>query len=212
MARLRYSALSGSLDAAIDSDDTVLSSPGFSAMPAVNSGNYLPIILDPTQSTGEPEIAYVTAHGTGSTSATVLRGQEQAHGAIAGRAHASGTTWHHGPTPGEFIGDVNSVVHDISPVPIPLTSPVVAIELAADIEAFTDGELNEVILVVVQSPGSGGLWTSNTGILVSWQSGSPPILSTTPGNYDVIRLIRVQAGVANYIGRVEIPDAALSFS
>lgn len=211
MARLRFSALSGTLDAAIDSDDTSLSSPGFASMPVVSTPDILAIILDPTQEAGAPEIAYVTSHGSGSTTATVLRGREQTHGAIAGRAHDSGTTWHHGPTPGEFIGDVHGGNHDVAPVAIPLTSPVVALQVDANIEAFTDGELNEVVLVLAQGT-TGGLWTSNTGILVSWQSGSPPILSTTPGNYDVIRLIRVQAGVASYIGRVEIPDAALSFS
>lgn len=210
MARLRFSALSGTLDAAIDSDDTSLSSPGFASMPVVSTPDHLAIILDPTQEAGAPEIAWVVSHGSGSTTATVLRGQEQSHGAIAGRAHASGTTWHHGPTPGEFIGDVHGANHDL-PIPIPLTSPVVALQLDENVTEFTDGELNEVVLVLAQGY-LGGSWVSHTGIRVSWQSGSPPILSTTPGNYDVIRLIRVQAGASDYIGRVEIPDATLALS
>ncbi len=211
MARLRYSARSGTLDAAIDESEGGLSSPEFADLPVVASPDYLALILDPERAAGAPEVVYVTAHTSAATSVTVTRGREQTHGAPAGRSHASGVTWHHGPTPGEFIGDVHGGNHDVAPVAIPLTSPVVALQVDANIEAFTDGEHNEVVLVLAQGS-TGGLWTSNTGILVSWQSGSPPTLSTTPGNYDVIRLIRVQAGVANYIGRVEIPDATLSFS
>ena len=108
MARLRFSSLSGVLDADIDGSNVTLSSPDFADLPAVASPDYLPLILDPDRAAGAPEIVYVTAHTAAATTVTVTRGREQAHGAPAGRSHDSGTTWNHGPTAGEFIGDVHS--------------------------------------------------------------------------------------------------------
>ena len=205
MARLRYSALSGALDASIDGTEVTLSSPGFADLPVVASPNHLALILDPEQVAGDPEIVYVTAHTAAATTVTVTRGREQSHGAIAGRAHASGTTWHHGPTPGEFIGDVHGYTHDDAADPIVLTAPVIAMSLDDDIESFIDGELNEIVLVLAQ--GAGGAWTSHTGLSITWELGTPPTLATIPGNYDVIRLIRVQPGVPTFVGRVEIANA-----
>lgn len=205
MARLRYSARSGSLDAAIDSTEGTLSSPAFADLPVVAPPDYLALILDPAEVVGAPEVVYVTAHLAAATTVTATRGSEQAHGAIAGRSHDSGTTWHHGPTPGEFIGDVHGGLHDTAADPIALTAPVIALQLDDDITAFTDGELNEVVLVLAQ--GAGGTWASHTGILVTWEAGVIPTLSIIPGNYDVIRLIRLQAGVSSYVARVEIANA-----
>ncbi len=210
MARLRYSSLSGELDADIDNTAISLSSPDFADLPVVADPDYLTLILDPTEVDGAPEIVYVTAHIAAATTVTVTRGREQAHGGIAGRAHTSGTTWNHGPTPGEFIGDVHGGLHDTAADPIPLTAPVIALQLDDDITALTDGELNEVVLVLVQ--GTGGLWTSHTGTLITWEAGTPPTLATIAGNYDVIRLIRVQAGGAYYVGRVEISNATLALA
>lgn len=210
MARLRYSSLSGALDSAADDSTGSLSSPDFAGLPVVASPDYLALILDPTETDGDPEIIYVTAHTSAATTITATRGREQAHGGIAGRAHDSGTAWHHGPTPGEFIGDVHGLLHDTAATPIKLTAPTVAMQIDDDITAFTDGELNEVVLALVQ--GAGGTWVSHTGIFVSWEDGAPPTLTTTPGNYDLIRLIRVQAGQPHYIGRVEIADATYSLA
>ncbi len=211
MARLRYSALSGALDASIDDSETTLSSLDFADLPVVASPDYLPLILDPERAAGAPEVVYVTAHTSAATSVTVTRGREQTHGAPAGRSHASGVTWHHGPTAGEFIGDVHALAHTDSANPIRLTAPVISVELDDDIEAITDGELNEVVLILAQGS-TGGEWTSHTGIVISWEAGSPPTLTTTTGHYDVIRLIRTQPGVAAYIGRVEVADATIAFA
>lgn len=211
MARLRFSSLSGVLDADIDGSNVTLSSPDFADLPAVASPDYLPLILDPDRAAGAPEIVYVTAHTAAATTVTVTRGREQAHGAPAGRSHASGVTWHHGPTAGEFIGDVHGLAHTDSANPIRLTAPVISVELDDDIEAITDGELNEIVLVLAQGS-TGGTWTSHTGVLISWEAGAPPTLATTAGHYDVIRLIRAQSGVAAYIGRVEVADATIAFA
>lgn len=209
MARLRRSALSGTLDADVTDSGTTLSSPGFADLPVVASPDHLALILDPGKANGEPEIVYVYAHSSTSTVVTATRGREQAHGAIAGRAHTSGTAWHHGPTPGEFIGDVDGGAHTVAATPITLNAPVVAVQVDADIEAFTDGEQAELTLILGQGS-TGGVWTSHTGISVSWEAGAIPTLATTPGNYDVIRLIRVAAGVSTYIGRVEISNATIA--
>ena len=210
MARLRLHALTGTLTDAIDSSETVLASAEFASLPVVASPDYLALILDPERTAGAPEIVYVTAHSSASTSITVQRGREQAHLAPAGRSHVAGVTWHHGPTAGEFIGPVNGFTHTTAATPIVLNSPVITVQLDDDITAFTDGEENEIVLVLAQ--GAGGEWLSHTGILISWAAGSPPILATSAGNYDVIRLIRVQAGVASYIGRVEIAFATLALA
>lgn len=210
--RLRLSALSGELSASASNSTTTLSSPEFAGLPEiVDDVDYMALIIDPEQVGGPPEIVWVTAHTAADTDITVLRGQEQAHGAPAGRAHASGITWNHGPTAGEFIGDVLDFSHTTASDPIPLNTPVVTVVLGADVEAFTPGgEMAEVVLILLQGGGSAWEWTSNTGINVVWATGSAPTLCTTTGHFDMIRLTRLASDSSTYIGRVEVADAATS--
>jgi hypothetical protein len=58
----------------------------------------MPVILDPQQQFGTPEIVYVTAHTSSATTATVLRAQE---GSTL-RAHDTGEYWVAGPTALDF--------------------------------------------------------------------------------------------------------------
>lgn len=87
----------GQLDAAIGSGDTTLSSPGFEFIPAVSSPDLYRIVLDPNGA-GLPEVCYVTAHTASATTVTVTRGEEQAKGSSAPRAHALNTEWIHSNT------------------------------------------------------------------------------------------------------------------
>lgn len=208
MARLRYSSLDGELDVAVSGSDGTLSSPDFAALPVVASPDYLPIILDPFGDGGAPEIVYVTAHTSADTSVTVLRGQEQGHGAPAGRAHGVGTIWHHGPTAGEFVEDIHGGVHTSAGTPIRLDARVVALQIDANIAALTDTAKDHAVVTLVLAQGStGGTWASHTGVAISWEAGAPPTLSSTAGNYDVIELTRVQQNVSTFLGRVVTADA-----
>src|SRR4029077_1330615 len=71
---------------------------GSTFTPAVASPNYMPVVLDPQQQFGTPEIVYVTAHTASATAATVVRAQEGS----ALRAHSSGEFWVAGPTALDF--------------------------------------------------------------------------------------------------------------
>jgi len=202
--RLRYSAQAGPLDLDASDVDTSLSSPDFATLPVVADPDYLVLILDPDQVDGSPEIVYVTVHDVADTTVTVARGQEQAHGAIAGRSHATGTLWHHGPTPGEFIPDYDGVVHDDAGTPLRLARTL-ATQLDADIEAIDPApELDVVNLFLAQ--GAGGAWVSNTGITIKWVDGAPPTLSTTPGNFDMVRLTRGLPDGSMWVGELVAAD------
>lgn len=67
---------------------------GSAFTPTVANPNYMPVILDPQQQNGAPEIVYVTAHSGSATTATVLRAQES----TSTRAHLTGEFWVAGPT------------------------------------------------------------------------------------------------------------------
>lgn len=99
MARLRINFKNGTItDNPLTNVATTINSAAFASMQSVSGSERLVLILDPTGSAGAPEIVHVTAHASGSTSMTVLRGQE---GSTA-RQHAQGTTWRHGPTAIDF--------------------------------------------------------------------------------------------------------------
>jgi hypothetical protein len=74
---------------------TFTNAPGFETLVA---GEYIPIVLGSSKTS--PEIAYVTAYSSGSTTATIARGKE----GTAGSTHASGVEWHHGPTAFDWLG------------------------------------------------------------------------------------------------------------
>ncbi len=83
---------------------------------------------------------------------------------------------------------------------------------SANVEAFTDsGELAVMDLVLVCVSGT-PVWTSHTGILVTWVGGSAPTLTNTANHYDVIRLTRLQAGTSVFIGHHVVVDATIAVS
>lgn len=91
MLRKRYNFQKGTLTSGISASDTTIDSAELAALPAVTGSDYLAVTID-------SEVLWVTAHAAASTSATVARGKE---GSTAG-THASGATWRHVPTAGDF--------------------------------------------------------------------------------------------------------------
>ena len=111
MPRLRSNAKSGTiLDDPLTASAVTINSAEFAALPVIAAPDTLALVLDPREEAGEAEIVWVTAHASGATSVTVLRGQEQATGGIAGRQHNVGTRWSHGATAADFL-------HEVAPYP-----------------------------------------------------------------------------------------------
>lgn len=69
--------------------------------PAVIAGEALPVILDAERAGGAPEIGWITDHGAGSSTATLMRGLE---GTLP-RSHGTGVKLFVGPTKTDFIDD-----------------------------------------------------------------------------------------------------------
>jgi hypothetical protein len=91
--RMRQDFLNGFVsDNPLTIGATTLNSSGLTAMPVINTTNYMVITLDPVSA--NPEIIYVTAHTASAASATIVRGRE---GSTA-RQHAQNTRWTHAPT------------------------------------------------------------------------------------------------------------------
>ena len=98
--RLRSGTVYGTLSDALltnSSGAVTMNSVGLGTafVPAISGAQYMPVILDPQQQIGAPEIVWVTAHTGSATAATVVRAQE---GSTL-RAHNSGEFWVAGPTP-----------------------------------------------------------------------------------------------------------------
>ena len=94
---------SGFQDGVIDDNPltnsaTTLTSTELNVVPVIDTTNHMALILDPEETGGAPEIAYITAHTVGATTATILRGQE----GTTARQHALSILWHHGPTIRDF--------------------------------------------------------------------------------------------------------------
>jgi hypothetical protein len=97
--RLRAQAVGGLVeDNPLTISATTLTSAGLAALPAVGSTEQAAIMLDPDGAFGAPEVAYVTAHTAGATTATVVRARE---GSTA-RQHDRDVPWVHGPTPWDY--------------------------------------------------------------------------------------------------------------
>lgn len=115
--RIRALAVGGLVeDNPLGAAAVTLNSAGLAALPAVGGTEHMPIILDPDGKFGAPEIAYVTAHVVGATSATILRGQEQASGGSPARQHDRDVPWVHTPTP---LGDYQELLAVTSYNPSP---------------------------------------------------------------------------------------------
>lgn len=94
--RVRQNFIGGLVDTAdLAAAGTTLYSAALAAITTtIDSTNHMPITLDPDGIYGAPEIAYITALTVGSTSCTLLRGQE----GTTARQHLMDTPWVHGPT------------------------------------------------------------------------------------------------------------------
>lgn len=97
--RMRFNSQSGTItDNPLLIGATAMNSAALATFPAITSAQYVAITLDPQGVGGIPEVVYITAHTAGSTTATILRGQEQVFGSSAARQHNVNTRWSHGPT------------------------------------------------------------------------------------------------------------------
>lgn len=86
-------------DNPLASGATTITSAALAAVDEVVLGTtYIPIVLDPDGIGGAPEIAYITAHTTAATTATVSRAEES----TAAREHKQDIRWVHGPTVKDF--------------------------------------------------------------------------------------------------------------
>lgn len=93
--RLRALALGGWIeDNPLAVGGVALNSAGLAAAPAITAADHMAIILDPDGKYGAPEVAWLTLHTAGATSATIARGQE---GTVA-RQHDRDVPWVHTPT------------------------------------------------------------------------------------------------------------------
>lgn len=74
---------------------TSIHDPSLTALPVVNSPDFMWLVLNPTLLTSDPhEVVKVTGHGSGANSATIIKGQD----GTADQQWTSGTTWICGPT------------------------------------------------------------------------------------------------------------------
>ena len=97
--RVRQNFIGGLVeDNPLTASATTLTSAGLASIPAIDTTQHFPITFDPDGLYGAPEVAYVTAHTTAATTATILRGQES----TVARQHKQDMNWTHGPTLRDF--------------------------------------------------------------------------------------------------------------
>ncbi len=78
--------------------DTALTSAALAAAPVVDATSHCTIILDPDGVAGAPEIAWITVHTSGATTATIQRAVES----TSARDHLRDTPWIHAPTAADY--------------------------------------------------------------------------------------------------------------
>lgn len=98
--RIRALAVGGLVtDNPLTAAAVTLNSDGLAALPAVGATEHAAIILDPDGTFGAPEVAWVTAHSVGATSATIVRGRETWNAGVGvARQHDRDVPWVHCPT------------------------------------------------------------------------------------------------------------------
>lgn len=72
---------------------TQINSTQFSSLPVIDAPNTMWLVLDPEAIHGLPEIVQVTAHSSGSSIITVVRGQQLSRGGFPARLHPFNTRW-----------------------------------------------------------------------------------------------------------------------
>ncbi len=78
--------------------DTALTSAALAAAPVVDATSHCTIILDPDGVVGPPEIAWITVHTSGATTAIIQRAVEL----TSARDHLRDTPWIHAPTAADY--------------------------------------------------------------------------------------------------------------
>lgn len=78
---------------------TTLTSAALATVAVIDSTKHMAITLDPEGLGGVPEIAYITAHTSAATTATILRAQE----GTTAREHAADVPWSHSPSARDYI-------------------------------------------------------------------------------------------------------------
>lgn len=97
--RLRAMAVGGLVeDNPLAVGGTTLTSAGLAALPAVTATDHMAVVLDPDGTFGAPEVAWVTLHTAGASTATIARAQES----TVARQHDRDVPWIHGPTLWDF--------------------------------------------------------------------------------------------------------------
>lgn len=100
--RRRVFAIGGLVeDNPLASGATTLTSAGLAALPALATDEYFPVVLDPDGIAGAPEVAYLTAHTAGATTATISKAGYEG---TTARAHDRDTVWDHTPTHMDYDG------------------------------------------------------------------------------------------------------------
>ena len=127
MSRLRYNFITGLCSL---TGSTLTLASGINV--TVNSGNYLPIAINPAPYTSvtqsiSTEIVWVTAYTAGSTTATVSRGQEGTS-ALSSTIWPTGTPYAHGSTTQDF-GLLNQLQNN--DFPNPTASGQILVSIAA---------------------------------------------------------------------------------
>lgn len=111
LTRIRTALITGTLSAPLTDVAVTMESDALADLPAVAPGEVAVLVLDPTAPNGESECVYVTAHDADATTATIVRGQEQAVGFGPARSHTSTTRWHLAPTPRDYDwGDASATI------------------------------------------------------------------------------------------------------
>lgn len=97
--RARPNFLSGTItDNPLTAGAAAFNSAALAGLEAITASEHCVVIFDPTGSGNGPDIAHITAHTAGATSATIARNRE---GSTAAE-HAQGTDWLAGPTAADW--------------------------------------------------------------------------------------------------------------
>lgn len=154
--RVRRAFASGTLSAAVIAGDTTLSSAQFTALQAIGTDAYMPLILDPGGTAGAAEVVWVTAHAASSSTVTVLRGQEQADGGSVARAHAAGVRWVQAPLPADLGKSPTEHARDLAQ--FALLGPGWSGPSSSGAVTWTGGKLRWPGRLLYIATGRGGHW------------------------------------------------------
>ncbi len=201
MARVKANFIWGTLSADLPATGTSASmtsmSAGMLALPTIASPDIAVLVLDPNGIHGAPEVVYVTAHTTTTSTATITRAQEGSNQ----RAHLASDVeeWRLVSTAGDWTaleGLVTGKAPLASPAftgtPTTAADPTTALGLAT--KGYVDTHASSVPFVdVTKSPynavAGGSAATNKTAFDAAWSavlaSGGPNAVLYVPGVFDV---------------------------